>query len=255
MAQLSERGLSAAVGGAAAGSARLSGVLCPPEVNGRRLARTVRVDSLRRELIVSNDGRHRSRLAGHCPLWQPARKDVGAAGASRRLGVVVRGLDLDSVEDWLRQEKVWWRTDDRTDHLLRADAAGSCASTSTRAPASSRVTATGTELRAAAKFAMSARPDGRAESTRDATPGPPFDPVHGICTGERAGRSPVRGTVDVNAVVVPVTVRNKAGRVVTGVSRETFHLRSTASRSRSAISISKAISRSALALSSIPRVR
>ncbi|MGD9252898.1 MAG: VWA domain-containing protein [Holophagae bacterium] len=33
------------------------------------------------------------------------------------------------------------------------------------------------------------------------------------------------GSVDINAVVVPVTVRNKAGRVVTGVSRKDFRLK------------------------------
>ena len=33
-----------------------------------------------------------------------------------------------------------------------------------------------------------------------------------------------QGQVDVDAVVVPVTVRNKAGRVVTSASREDFHL-------------------------------
>ncbi len=34
-----------------------------------------------------------------------------------------------------------------------------------------------------------------------------------------------QGRVDVDAVVVPVTVRNKAGKVVTGVPRKSFHLR------------------------------
>ena len=69
-------------------------------------------------VLVSNGGRHRRRLAGHSPLWQPARKDVGAADAARwgggrgsrsrpRLsgGLVAPGEDRS-------------RTDDRTDHLL-----------------------------------------------------------------------------------------------------------------------------------------
>jgi Ca-activated chloride channel family protein len=34
-----------------------------------------------------------------------------------------------------------------------------------------------------------------------------------------------QGSVDINAVIVPVTVRNKAGRVVTGVARKDFHLK------------------------------
>jgi Ca-activated chloride channel family protein len=38
-------------------------------------------------------------------------------------------------------------------------------------------------------------------------------------------RAQYEGQVDVNAVVVPVTVRNTSGRVVTGVSRGKFHLR------------------------------
>lgn len=37
-------------------------------------------------------------------------------------------------------------------------------------------------------------------------------------------RAQYEGRVDVNAVVVPVTVRNQSGRVVTGVSRRKFHL-------------------------------
>ena len=46
-----------------------------------------------------------------------------------------------------------------------------------------------------------------------------------VCTLPGVVDAQYQGEVDVDAVVVPVTVRNKAGRVVTGVSREKFHLR------------------------------
>jgi Ca-activated chloride channel family protein len=46
----------------------------------------------------------------------------------------------------------------------------------------------------------------------------------GICAASLPAFAQYRGEVDVNAVVVPVTVRNKAGRVVTGVSRKRFKL-------------------------------
>ena len=44
-----------------------------------------------------------------------------------------------------------------------------------------------------------------------------------LAAGEAAGQ--YQGRVSVNAVVVPVTVRNDSGRVVTGVGRSKFHLR------------------------------
>ncbi len=44
-----------------------------------------------------------------------------------------------------------------------------------------------------------------------------------LAAGEAAAQ--YQGRVSVNAVVVPVTVRNGAGRVVTGVGRSKFHLR------------------------------
>jgi Ca-activated chloride channel family protein len=40
-----------------------------------------------------------------------------------------------------------------------------------------------------------------------------------------AAAAQYQGQVDVNAVVVPVTVRNKSGKVVTGVGRGRFHLK------------------------------
>ncbi len=43
-----------------------------------------------------------------------------------------------------------------------------------------------------------------------------------LVAGEAAAQ--YEGQVDVNAVVVPVTVRNRSGRVVTGVARGKFHL-------------------------------
>ncbi len=46
-----------------------------------------------------------------------------------------------------------------------------------------------------------------------------------VCTLPGVVDAQYQGQVDVDAVVVPVTVRNKSGRVVTGVSREKFHLR------------------------------
>jgi Ca-activated chloride channel family protein len=46
----------------------------------------------------------------------------------------------------------------------------------------------------------------------------------GICTGSAPVAAQYEGRVDVNAVVVPVTVRNKAGRVVTGVAPKRFTL-------------------------------
>ena len=44
-----------------------------------------------------------------------------------------------------------------------------------------------------------------------------------LATG--VARAQYQGLVDVDAVVVPVTVRNSAGRVVTNVSRKDFHIR------------------------------
>jgi Ca-activated chloride channel family protein len=46
----------------------------------------------------------------------------------------------------------------------------------------------------------------------------------GICTGSVPAAAQYEGRVDVNAVVVPVTVRNNAGRVVTGVASRKFSL-------------------------------
>ena len=46
----------------------------------------------------------------------------------------------------------------------------------------------------------------------------------GICLGSVPVAAQYEGRVDVNAVVVPVTVRNKAGRVVTGVAPKRFTL-------------------------------
>lgn len=46
----------------------------------------------------------------------------------------------------------------------------------------------------------------------------------GICLGSVPVGAQYEGRVDVNAVVVPVTVRNKAGRVVTGVAARRFTL-------------------------------
>ena len=46
----------------------------------------------------------------------------------------------------------------------------------------------------------------------------------GICVGSAPVAAQYEGHVDVNAVVVPVTVRNHAGRVVTGVSPNRFSL-------------------------------
>jgi Ca-activated chloride channel family protein len=46
----------------------------------------------------------------------------------------------------------------------------------------------------------------------------------GICVGSLPAAAQYEGRVDVNAVVVPVTVRNKAGRVVTGVAPRRFTL-------------------------------
>ena len=46
----------------------------------------------------------------------------------------------------------------------------------------------------------------------------------GICLGTVPVGAQYEGRVDVNAVVVPVTVRNKAGRVVTGVAERRFTL-------------------------------
>ena len=46
----------------------------------------------------------------------------------------------------------------------------------------------------------------------------------GICIGSAPVAAQYEGRVDVNAVVVPVTVRNKAGRVVTGVAPKRFKL-------------------------------
>jgi Ca-activated chloride channel family protein len=46
-----------------------------------------------------------------------------------------------------------------------------------------------------------------------------------VCTLPGAAVAQYQGQVDVDAVVVPVTVRNKSGRVVTGVSRKSFHIR------------------------------
>jgi len=48
--------------------------------------------------------------------------------------------------------------------------------------------------------------------------------VAGICLGSLPAAAQYEGRVDVNAVVVPVTVRNKAGRVVTGVAARKFTL-------------------------------
>jgi Ca-activated chloride channel family protein len=46
----------------------------------------------------------------------------------------------------------------------------------------------------------------------------------GFCLGSVPATAQYEGRVDVNAVVVPVTVRNKAGRVVTGVAAKRFRL-------------------------------
>jgi Ca-activated chloride channel family protein len=46
----------------------------------------------------------------------------------------------------------------------------------------------------------------------------------GICAGSTPVAAQYEGRVDVNAVVVPVTVRNKGGRVVTGVLARRFTL-------------------------------
>lgn len=46
----------------------------------------------------------------------------------------------------------------------------------------------------------------------------------GMCAASLPAFAQYTGEVDVNAVVVPVTLRNKAGRVVTGVSRKRFKL-------------------------------
>jgi Ca-activated chloride channel family protein len=46
----------------------------------------------------------------------------------------------------------------------------------------------------------------------------------GICMGSVLVAAQYEGRVDVNAVVVPVTVRNKGGRVVTGVAPKRFKL-------------------------------
>jgi Ca-activated chloride channel family protein len=48
--------------------------------------------------------------------------------------------------------------------------------------------------------------------------------VAGICMGSVSVEAQYEGRVDVNAVVVPVSVRNKAGRVVTGVAPKHFTL-------------------------------
>ena len=46
-----------------------------------------------------------------------------------------------------------------------------------------------------------------------------------ICLAAGEAAAQYQGRVSVNAVVVPVTVRNNAGRAVTGVARGRFHLR------------------------------
>ena len=49
--------------------------------------------------------------------------------------------------------------------------------------------------------------------------------VIGLLLQAQPADAQYEGSVDINAVVVPVTVRNKAGRVVTGVSRKDFRLK------------------------------
>lgn len=46
-----------------------------------------------------------------------------------------------------------------------------------------------------------------------------------VCLLPGIAAAQYQGRVDVDAVIVPVTVRNKAGRVVTGVPRKSFHVR------------------------------
>jgi len=46
-----------------------------------------------------------------------------------------------------------------------------------------------------------------------------------VCALPAVVAAQYQGRVDVDAVVVPVTVRNKSGRVVTGVARSKFHIR------------------------------
>jgi Ca-activated chloride channel family protein len=46
----------------------------------------------------------------------------------------------------------------------------------------------------------------------------------GVCLASVPATAQYEGSVDVNAVVVPVTVRNNKGRVVTGVARRKFEL-------------------------------
>lgn len=45
------------------------------------------------------------------------------------------------------------------------------------------------------------------------------------CAFSSQVRAQYQGEVDVNAIVVPVTVRNGAGKIVTGVARKKFHLK------------------------------
>ena len=46
-----------------------------------------------------------------------------------------------------------------------------------------------------------------------------------VCLVPGVAAAQYQGRVDVDAVIVPVTVRNSAGRVVTGVPRKSFHVR------------------------------
>jgi Ca-activated chloride channel family protein len=49
--------------------------------------------------------------------------------------------------------------------------------------------------------------------------------VCGLVLEAQPAEAQYTGSVDINAIVVPVTVRNRAGRVVTGVSRNDFRLK------------------------------
>jgi Ca-activated chloride channel family protein len=52
-----------------------------------------------------------------------------------------------------------------------------------------------------------------------------FATIAGVVVGAGAALAQYQGEVNVDAVVVPVTVRNASGRVVTGVSPNAFHIR------------------------------
>jgi len=57
------------------------------------------------DALGSSHGSDRCRRAGHRPLQGTEGEDVGRPAAARRHRLTVRGLDLASVDDWLRQER------------------------------------------------------------------------------------------------------------------------------------------------------